>query len=383
MRNFKFVALVLFLGLVAVLGYRLDITINGTPRPRPAKVLDHPVRMVASAMSQERRGPEVKRDSWEAIARKFVPKESIPDVSYLLHHIANWNGFPYPTGSFTDLDQRTLMSILIDGAKHPAYKPEVPLLFVDFLGRPDLAYVGAAGVESHPQQVLATLGMLGLPSSTSLRSEGTTANIANLILRAQDHLVLEGEIEWTAMALALYSPTSDVFTNQWEQEFSFELIAKRLLDRQLNEGACVGTHTLQALAVLLQVDAQISIFDQQTELLILNRLRDVLGCLKKSQSRSGYWTPEWPYSLADESTQRLDNLIFPDLLLVQATGHHLEWIELLPDSIEVDEAMLIRAKSWCLQALEKVEKISDERLCPYSHCFRAVRKHLTLCTPSK
>ena len=377
MINFKFV-LVSILGLAAVLFCGLGLLVEATPKIHHATVLEKPIEMVASNASKRRQGPEVEKDVWEAISRKFVPKSPIPDVSYLLHHVANWQGFSYPRGVASDLDHETIKSILIDGAKCPAYVPKVPLLYLDFSGRPALAHEGMEGVESHPQQVLATLGMMGLPSSTSLRSEETKTTIADLILRVQDHFVLEGEIEWTVMALALYSPTSKVFTNQWGQKFSFEEIAKRLLDRELRTGACVGTHTLQALAVLLQVNSQNRLFDRQTESLIVGHLQLALARLNSSQNPQGYWTPDWPFPLADESTQKYDRRIFSEQSLAQATGHHLEWIELLPDSIIVDEAMFTRAQTWALRTLDKIETISNDRLCPYSHCFRAVRKHLIL-----
>jgi hypothetical protein len=60
--------------------------------------------------------------------------------------------------------------------------------------------------------------------------------------------------------------------------------------------------------------------------------------------------------------------------LVHVTGHHLEWMVMLPRELQPDAAVIERAVSFCAQSLRVAgtEELSRHN-CPYNHAARMVR----------
>jgi hypothetical protein len=339
-------------------------------------VLTNPLPVLPLRSAANDQFARLSPDRWAAIERKFYPNLTIPEVSHLLHHLLNWGAnsrFATDTGAISG---RTMVEILTDGRTDPHYVPESPLLYRAHDGRPRLARYREPGSEGHPHQVLATFAALGLPGSRRVQSGGDSAAISELLEVVRSDFHLRGEIEWTAVTLACYAPTRRPWTNRWGRTFDFDMIADQLLARPPGEGTCSGTHVLYTLTVLLRVDAIHPIVSDAIRGRIRRHLTDAVGLLEAHQRTSGCWTPDWPQPLAEPGYEAYDDAIFGEVKLVEATGHHLEWLDILPAELAIDPGARRRALDWSVAALERVPAIDDQRLCPYSHCFRMVRRYL-------
>lgn len=341
-------------------------------------ILDEPVTILPYETSGSIEIDRLDADRWAQIARKFLPDRPVPEVSFLLHHLLNWGlqaRFPEAPGA---LSGPMMISILLSGKSHPLYLPAANLLYRGPDGLPRLAREGEVGSESHPHQILAALAELGVPSHEIIRSGSESASLGELVRAARADFHLHDEIDWTAIALARYAPTSGRWTNRWGRSFRFDDVAKHLLSRPLGSGSCGGTHMLQALAVLLRVDSVHRILSDSVRQSVRDRLADAIARLESNQRSAGFWTPDWPFRLSDPGTEQHDRFFFDDVELVQVTGHHLEWNEITPPDLSIEPESRRKAIEWCIAALERVSHVSDNELCPYSHCFRLARRAAAL-----
>jgi len=344
----------------------------------PRAIRSHPVPVPPGLRHHGGEIGPLSAEHWTAICRKFYPNQVVPDVSFLIHHLLNWGPdarFAKDTGALAGF---TMLEILFDGRAHPLYTPKSPLLYRAPDGRPMLERYGEDGSESHTNQALATFAMMGVQSSRIIRSGGDSASIAELVDAARADFQLQGEVEWTTIALACYAPTPRPWINRWGRPFDFDTIAEHLLAQPYGVGACSGTHLLQALAVMLRVDTEHRLVSDGFRDGIRRYLAGAINRLEAHQRTSGCWTPDWALPLAEPGYEKFDNALFGEERMVQATGHHLEWLDVAPVDLAIDENVWSRAMNWCVAALERAPTIDDKNLCPYSHCFRMARRYASV-----
>jgi hypothetical protein len=226
--------------------------------------------------------------------------------------------------------------------------------------------------EQHPGQVLSALAEVGIPLTQTAISGHHTFCVSDLVDECADSFGFDEEIEWRSVALALYRPQMREWKNRRDEVVSFDAIAKELLRRMRTRGsiehACWGTHSLYALAILLSVDATVPLWqDRSLRSQVDSMLRKVGERLAQSQLSDGSWDENWELpTLARDGTSMNG---WQRLLI---SGHHLEWLALVPSGLRPPDRVLRMAGEFILQTLFEVR--SDElvkQICPCSHGLRA------------
>jgi len=373
----RFIYLLLAVALLLPLRWLLSPR-SGLNENEPGKrgeILPLPVAIPPTWTRAEVPGSQLPQQEWKAVTLKFYPNRTFPTVSNLLHQLENWGAEAHFPKSSKALSGPEMMSLLFSGTSDPLFHPKSPLFYRDEKGQPRISRFEDKDSESHPYQVLATCAALGMPSARILRAGSESATIAEFVQSLRNDFHLDGEVEWAAIALACYAPTRQAWSNARGRSFDFRAIAESLLSRPFGRGSCAGIHVLEALTVMLRVDSVHGLFSVEVRERIERHLGQAIQRLEAHQRRSGYWAPDWAVALADPSTERFDLDIFPRSRLVLATGHHLEWLQLLPSEQAISSTVRNRAIKWCISELQKVPTIPAEDFCPYSHCFRLAQRY--------
>jgi hypothetical protein len=135
-------------------------------------------------------------------------------------------------------------------------------------------------------------------------------------------------------------------------------------------GACNGLHRLEALAVLYRADEQAHVLSLATRKKILSHMHAVSKLLVDSQTDAGFWTRNWPRGEAAAAADSEKISVYDKLLV---TGHHLEWLALVPDEVSPPRESVVRAARWTLQTiLEISDKDLKQHYGPFSHAARAL-----------
>jgi hypothetical protein len=226
---------------------------------------------------------------------------------------------------------------------------------------------GAGGV-AHADQFLKVMGELGLPLNARLElSETDTGTLAEVLNESISSFRLEEELEFTAVAYSRFLPPHSTWCNSKGKQFSFDVVAEKLLSRPLGEGACGGVHVLYALTNLLRVDQIFRILDPSTAKHIETRLDEVSRILERNQSSEGAWLLNW-HKGKDVSTKEPWGF-----QAVWITGHHLEWIALATPRLRPSERTIKKAASLLANVIPRhtIDTIY-ESYAPFSHAARAL-----------
>jgi hypothetical protein len=241
---------------------------------------------------------------------------------------------------------------------------------------PTLVGVDQRARETHRGQVLAVLGGLGVPPGQPVRLPGDEAGTLRMML---DDLTadfsLGGEIEWEAIALALYLPPARTWVNRRGETFSFDALCEELIRRPVESSTCSGTHRLISLVVLLRSDRETEILSPWMRAQLTDVVRSSAEHLARVQDEDGSWGRDWYKGMAgDERDGPTAGRTRDGALAV--TGHHLEWLMLLPDEFRPPRRSFERAIRWLLPALKQsmAEGRRDSKwYCPATHAARSIR----------
>lgn len=225
--------------------------------------------------------------------------------------------------------------------------------------------------QAHYGQLLKILGEVGVPSTKCVTTASGRNGAVEDILRDEImHFADSGEVEFMATALAYWLPPRRQWTNRFGQEFDFSSLTLELMEAPLGKGSCGGCHVPYAIVCLLRADDQHKILDQKVRARATEWLRRLLLQLEKSCAEHGGWDREW----AAGASQRF---MWGDDLLdrITVTGHHLEWIAMLPADVEVDEEVVRRAVRGLradIESLPPISRRSFKTILPVSHAARAL-----------
>lgn len=231
-------------------------------------------------------------------------------------------------------------------------------------------------VEAHPGQALSVLAELGIPLSQPIRLPGNRQATLQVVLDDLiANFVLEGEIYWDAVALALYVPPARAWKNKFGKEFTFDALAEELLARPIMDSSCAGTHRLIALTILLRVDGEEGVLAPEVRSRIRSHLNLVAKTLTASQRGDGSWLINWAdYLPGAKPSQSWGRENVTGAMI--ATGHHLEWLMLLPEEMRPPRQVYVKAAQWLLAtALRQSKNIQwlRSRYCPATHAARTVK----------
>ena len=304
--------------------------------------------------------PELVSDEeLAAVLKQIIPHFSAKKMkpNHVEHALRAW----HVDAKFQDPDAisgEKLRDFLIDyGRFANSWKPEKetdalpePLL----QERPDDGVYVQWGRESnsasvHHDHLLACLTEAGVPLSqpvfTPNRRDLTFRDVLRQSLR--DFRYDERETEWSAMAFGLWlAPTTKSWRLTDGREMSFDMLAKRLLRGHKKMGTCGGTHRLYSLMVLLRLDEQYDILSDDVQQAAYRQLESVRDLLKVTQFEDGHWPYNWP---AGEDAVNKPDLSIPQFRHVIATGHHLEWLAIAPESLHPPREQIRKAAGWITQ----------------------------------
>jgi hypothetical protein len=233
--------------------------------------------------------------------------------------------------------------------------------------------------EQHRDQCLAALAELHVPLSSPLRIGSEELALRDVLRDSISNFHLqEYEIEWTALAYALYLPPASSWTNRYGETYSFDDLANEMLQRPLGAASCRGSHLLYALTGIIRVNEIFPIISTLTQSRVHGRLAQAVSLAVRSQQPDGSWPPNW--HLGEYDGPRIAGLISDSRLArMVSTGHLAEWMLYLPTDLRPPRGTLKRAAAWLMSAIQTTAGEGNKQLelCPATHAACALRQ-LTL-----
>jgi hypothetical protein len=225
--------------------------------------------------------------------------------------------------------------------------------------------------EAHEDQLLAALAELGVPLSHVLTTSRGTRSVRRLMDDALAKFNLEQpEIEWSALAFALYLPPRVSWEDRFGTRTTFDDLAAEMMGRPLDETrACAGTHLVYSLTVMLRVDETTPLFTEPVRRQVRSYLEKMVAAAVRNQWPDGAWDLNW-HADAPAMPKRNEGEGWTSVL---ATGHQVEWLAILPTDLLPPQPNLLRSLRWLhgqLRAASEAEL--TEHFCPYSHAGRVL-----------
>lgn len=227
---------------------------------------------------------------------------------------------------------------------------------------------------SHVDHTLGTLAEIGLTLDhpVVLEAEADPIPLKDLLVAAmRDFRVNQKEYEWTTVAAASYATGPTHWISQDGEIVTFDLLATRLMRQEWNVGVCYGNHRLYSLAMLLQLDEEVGLFQQpETRAQVLAHLNEATARLVASQASAGYWDENWPDATRPAQEAEIGG---PLSRRVLATGHALEWWAIAPAEVLPPRETIVRGAQWLVAEIERMEPATvQENYTFLTHVGRAL-----------
>lgn len=237
----------------------------------------------------------------------------------------------------------------------------------DPLGRPEEG-------ESHRDVVLATFAALDLPLSTPMNLHAGQYSISHLLAESVATFYLQQrEPAWTAIAYAKYLPPRKEWVNRFGEKTSFSDLANALMQNEMSQQSCAGTHIFEALVRIHRADTHTPVLDRLARAKLHNFLQEKVNQIIILQEIGGAWNWNWC-----DSVQRNSPMTLQKYLLV--TGHLLECLDGMDASVKPSPAVFNRAAKWLEKSLADPEipgSHPQEWVCPFTHAARSFRRILS------
>ncbi len=223
----------------------------------------------------------------------------------------------------------------------------------------------------HHDHWLASLTEAGVRLDEPVFAPGRrNATIEDVLQEAlRDFRLDEREVEWSVMAFGLWISPERSWKTTDGREVSFDLLARRLIRGDRKWGVCSGTHRVYSLAVLMRLDDEFHILSADVRKDVEGHLRLIRDLITASQLEDGHWPTNWMDGKGALEKPADD----PNYRKVIATGHHLEWLAIVPEEFHVPREQIRRAARWIID--DTVEKSGEEileRYTFYSHVANAL-----------
>jgi hypothetical protein len=237
----------------------------------------------------------------------------------------------------------------------------------------DSAFQRLVNGENHRDICLATFAELGLPLSTPMTAVNGSFTLRDLLRDSVENFdISQQELAWTAITYGLYLGPPMRWTNRYGESFTFDDLANALMRTPLHTVSCGGAHLLYAMTILRRIDSSSPCLSQSVREVLTQYLQQQAMVAIKSQSKEGYWALDW-YAKEDSQAPRISLSDTAETRLL-ATGHLLEWLELLPVELQPSPDVYRRAARWLGMALKiGFQGKSSDSFCPPVHAACAVR----------
>jgi hypothetical protein len=384
------VGIAVVLGLFVGIGALREIHIRasfGAGRQKPvshdslAQVRATPIHLARNVRSSR---IEWTRNDFGAIVSSLDPSRG--DVSKLsasncLHLLAAL-GLEARFADKRLANGNALLSLLTDSEQATEYFGNPVLLRTPYGVRPVSDSHFKLAAQAHRDQLLCCLAQLGIPLGHPIIVERHRCTFGEVLgdSIANFHLRQE-ELEFTAIAYALYLPPHRAWTNKFGETYCFDDLVSELLQRGLYESHCYGAHLIEAMAVIDGVDRDIQpVLSEASRQQLRNRLAIVVAEVLRCQARDGSWGPLWSYGIPSPArpqgwTPRDDD--WEERLLV--TAHITQFLASLPAKhFTIEDPVFARAITWLDEATAHVDqRFIAENYCPCSHaawCLNECRR---------
>jgi hypothetical protein len=358
------------LGLTRRAAASADVVLPGAPLPRTAPLRVAPTLSLADTLNRD--------DVDRAVARlRLRPGFNMPKLAHALRvfgggaHFAESDGAPeWPLVDIA-LEQDWSKRLFQEDAGLVATREGIHCRVRERTASPR----GREAHEEHPDQLLDALAEAGVPLdqrlSTADRAAGTVRDL--LADSLSNFNLRQAEIEWSAMAYALYLPPRRAWADKFGTVTTFDDLADELMQRHYDHHACGGTHLLYALTILLRADAQEPVLTDAVRSRVHDHLARAVREVIRSQAPDGTWDWRWHEETAPPDRRGGDRPGAIDPEVLRLTGHHLEWLMLLPTDLLPPRAVFAKAVRPLLVHLgsDPQEKIGSN-YCPYSHAGRVL-----------
>lgn len=283
--------------------------------------------------------------------RPLFPRTQLKP-NHIEHALRTWGAH----ATFRDpaaLSGVEMVDVLTDHAKYlKAWNGEPDPLLLPGKGGVDVRWGHEFCASVHHDHLLASLSEAGVPIDATIYPPGNQPRTFGDLLQqaARNFRVDEKEVEWSAMAFALWLPPD---TKSWKtadrRTVTFDLIAKRLMRGDARFGVCGGTHRIYSLVVLLRVDAAHDILTPPIKQTVRDYLMTMRDVIIAAQFPDGHWAGNWP-----NGKRSVTNPINePEYKAVIATGHHLEWLAIAPPEFHPPREVVQRAARWLIANVRK------------------------------
>lgn len=215
----------------------------------------------------------------------------------------------------------------------------------------DVRYGRERGASVHHDHTLACLTEAGVPLHQPVTPASGRRRTLNDVLQQAlfDFRLDERETEWSAMAFGLWLPPVHAWRNGAGRRISFDLMARRLMRGRKRFGVCSGTHRVYSLALLMRMDDEFGILSPSVRETVEKHLLRVRDLIVDAQFEDGHW----PYNWQEGARAVEEPADEPRYRKVIATGHHLEWLAIVPERFHPPRAQLVRAARWCIRDVEE------------------------------
>jgi hypothetical protein len=227
--------------------------------------------------------------------------------------------------------------------------------------------------QAHPDQLLSVLAELGVPLSRPLSTKDGTQSVKEMLDDSLANFdIQKDELEWSALAYALYLPPQQCWTDKFGRVHTLDDLVEELARRSFEKRACAGTHLLYSLAVMFRADHEAPVLTASTRARLRAYLAGMAEKVMRSQSSDGYWSLDWylPLSVKGVTKAKREPQGVGEVLV---TGHQLEWLLLLPPEFKIPPGSILQAGRWLqVRLLTDPKETLAKQLCPYSHSARVL-----------
>lgn len=239
-----------------------------------------------------------------------------------------------------------------------------------------------AAEESHPCQIAATLGACAIPVSQEIiLSDGSKSSLAEVIDDIYSTFNFQGDALWEIMAILYYPVQSGSWHDRFGSKHDFNQIARYLLDVNLSETPCYGSHVMQAVSMLDQLDRRDKILDPILRRKIHERIATAVSTILNSSTPSGNIDPHWYIKIPGSSAPRRLGPLYLSTE-VHSSGHQLEWISRLSPVYQIDSAKVDRLSISLLRTHYKVfcespqSFLRTDFVCPATHSINFLSRRV-------
>lgn len=307
---------------------------------------------------------------------KLRPEWHIPKTNSILHSLRLWGDSFDPINlgiEFASSPSSIQLLQVMHNMTAASFYNVTPIPFI-FKTRYGLSvqYQTTGGGIAHHDQYLKVMGELGLSTDREITfTDNSKAKLADVVKASLYEFDLDQEIEFTAVAYSRWLPPSTSWKNRRGVKTDFDELCQKLLGKPLGKSSCLGIHNLYALANIYRVNQLYKIVSDKTSKAIETRLSEVSGLLSINQRQNGLWNQDW-------ATISFSNKMATQSALeeITATGHHLEWISIVPAHLRPDISVVLRAANALAHIVIALDDASVSGA--YAPCSHAVRSLLML-----